>query len=145
MNPHHEARLARTAAWLTATGGLPFVLTAALAAYITEPADWIIHALTGYGVVILSFLGGIHWGRGLMAGQPGRLWIAVIPALYAWLVALLAPWPASAWWLAAGFLAMLALDARDTALPAWYRRLRWIITIVVVLVLLGAALAANPL
>ena len=32
-----------------------------------------------YGFVILSFLGGVHWGRALVLGGAGRFVLAVVP------------------------------------------------------------------
>ncbi len=112
---------------------------------LREAPEWMIHALTGYAAIILSFLGGIHWGIALMLQRPARLYIAVLPALYAW-GALLLPWPWSGWALALGFLPMLGLDWRSRLLPDWYRQLRLSVSIVVILNLCVAAwlVSATP-
>ena len=84
-----------TALRLAYTGLLPFVLGALLV--------WVVHAdvqayvalaLSAYAAVVLSFLGGIHWG--LAMRQPptapawGLVW-GVVPALMAWPAALMPP------------------------------------------------------
>lgn len=94
-------------------------------------------ALAAYGAVILSFLGGIHWGMAMAASSggasssrdtelPRQLVIAVLPSLSGW-AALLLPQPAGLWLLTASFLAMFALDVAVTAqglFPRWYPALR---------------------
>lgn len=107
-------------------------------------------ALLGYGAVILSFVGALHWGfamalPGLGAAQRQWLWIwSVVPALVAW-PALLWAAPGAAVLLAAGFAAHYAQDRRlvaqtGAALPAWYLPLRTRLTLVAsVCLLVGAA------
>ncbi len=73
-------------------GLLPFVLGAALI-WIVRP-DARIHvstALSAYAAVILSFLGGIHWGFGIRAAadQSARFVWAVVPSLLAWIAVLM--------------------------------------------------------
>lgn len=125
----------RAALWLGLAGLIPFV---ALAVLIWLPADlkgsptqWAGPLLTGYGVVILSFMGGCRWG--LAAAGMGQgpnvamLVISVIPALYAWLVALLPDTQAQPL-LAVGLLALLAADlslSKTGGAPAWWPTLRW--------------------
>lgn len=66
-------------------GLVPFVAGAAVVA--VGPAAWhdaALRALIGYAAVIVSFLGGIHWGVGTAAERDGsRLW-GVVPSLLAW-------------------------------------------------------------
>ncbi|ALV25683.1 DUF3429 domain-containing protein [Pannonibacter phragmitetus] len=94
-------------------------------------------ALAAYGAVILSFLGGIHWGVAMAAstGQDGpfeegdlltRLAIAVAPSLAGW-AGLLLPQTSGLLLLAACFAAMFALDltaSREGKFPLWYPALR---------------------
>ena len=80
-------------------------------------------ALMAYGAVVLSFLGGVHWGFALAPGtveQSGRterwrLLFGVMPSLIGW-VALLAPLALPAWTglcvLIAGFLATVIVEAQ---------------------------------
>lgn len=78
-------------------GLLPFV-GLALLLWLVEPdlLPFVAIALAGYGAVIVSFLGGIHWGVAFQPEArltPLRLVWGVVPSLLAW-VALLMP-PAS--------------------------------------------------
>jgi hypothetical protein len=128
--------LPRLALWLGLAGLLPFLGTA-LAAQLgpdsLRPAA--LAALLGYGAVILSFLGAVHWGFALRAAPgsaeaaatPLRLVFGVTPSLIAW-VALLLPVAPGLALLAA---AVLGTAACETALAArglvgaGYLRLRW--------------------
>ncbi len=74
---------------------LPFV-GGALAAAVAPPSwhDAALRALLAYGAVIVSFLGGIHWGSPTGAAHDAaRLW-GVVPSLLAWPLLLL---PSSRW------------------------------------------------
>ena len=86
-------------------GLLPFVLLA-LATWVSEPDRHAIasHALPGYGAVIASFLGAIHWGLALRDASRqslAQLGWGVTPSLVSWVALLLSP--------AAGLLLMAAL------------------------------------
>ncbi|MFO7857727.1 MAG: DUF3429 domain-containing protein [Ectothiorhodospiraceae bacterium] len=122
----------RTTITLGLAGALPFVAvaTALWLAPITEQ-PFLVQALLGYGAVILSFLGGSHWGRMLVTGSGGTtgLIAAVIPSLAGWL-ALLLPLGFDFATLVAAFLLVLALEQRVPA-ARWYRRLRLILTAIV--------------
>ncbi len=145
------AKVPTAAAWLGGAGALPFI--AGVALYIAgEPllAAWGVAALRAYGAVILSFMAGIHWGlamadSGTGAGQGaswGRLGLSVTPALIGWL-ALLVPRGPGLVLLAVTFTALLAIDlvaVRRGMAPAWYPRLRWPLTCIVVACLLLAAI-----
>ena len=50
-------------------------------------------ALSAYAAVIVSFLGGIHWGLALRLPQPPGLLLAwgVVPSLVAWLAVMMPP------------------------------------------------------
>ncbi len=80
----------RTTRALGFAGLLPFV-AGALAAALGPPAwhDGALRALTAYAAVIVSFLGGIHWGAPTDAAHDrARLW-GVVPSLLAWPLLLL--------------------------------------------------------
>jgi hypothetical protein len=101
-------------------------------------------ALLAYGAVILSFLGGIHWGLAIGQGDPSyrHLGVGVVPSLVGW-VALLLGAAAGLLLLAAAFVAVLGLDVqltRDGTAPAWFPRLRTALTAAAVVCLLLAAL-----
>lgn len=88
-------------------------------------------AFMAYGAVILSFLGGIHWGLAIASdlgdgSLPRRLVVSVVPSIVAW-AGLLLPLRVGLLVLAVGFAAMLYVDTRATRVgeaPPWYPRLR---------------------
>ncbi|TNF59491.1 MAG: DUF3429 domain-containing protein [Burkholderiales bacterium] len=114
-------------------GLIPFALLAVLLWLVeADLRGWVSMALAGYGALIASFLGGIHWGLAWLAGrQEGAscgphaqrmhlLW-GVLPSLLAW-PGLLMPAPAGLAWL--GFLLLLcyAVDRklyRRAGLTGW--------------------------
>lgn len=151
---HSLAAIPAPAVWLGAAGVVPFaaavlVLVLPAAGLSVVSTSLAATALSAYGAVILSFLGGVHWGAAVTDPlQPGltvRLSLSVLPSLLGWL-ALLLPHGLALLVLASGFLAMLAVDlhaARLSEVPAWYPRLRIPLTLVVTsLILIGAAFLA---
>lgn len=116
--------------WL---GVLPFAaFTLFLATGAILPRASAIGGLIGYGEIILSFMGGVHWGLAITATHAstgvsaGRLAISVLPALAAFGVSFLPPIPALIV-LAAAFLVLDLYDfaaARSGAAPGWYPALR---------------------
>lgn len=89
-------------------------------------------ALATYAAIIVSFLGGIRWGLAVRAGATDAVpyALSVLPSLVAW-AALAAPEP---WRLAILGLVALALGpidlglVRSGAAPAWFGRLRLILS-----------------
>lgn len=145
-------RIPAAAAWLGALGLIPFiamtlVMMAGGPALPFSPE----RALLGYGAVILSFLGGIHWGLALRPNlaidKPqtpvaSSLIFGVVPSIVGW-AALLLPTTAAIGLLCAGFALQLWLDLDAVArghLPRWFARLRIILTAVVLLNLIAAGL-----
>ncbi len=86
----------RLALQLGYAGLLPFVLGAALVWLVwPEAHPYTTLALSAYAAVIVSFLGGIHWGIAFREAQPEPslfLW-GVLPSLAAWVAVMM---PASA-------------------------------------------------
>jgi hypothetical protein len=162
-----KSQIPSAALWLGLAGLIPFVACAVqialglpLQAKFVGPA---IYALQLYSAVILSFMGGAQWGLAVRDAPGGadtrdraatldrtatletmdwrRYGISVLPALIAW---------AGLWiggrngllLIAAGLATLLAYDlwtvARGEA-PAWYGRLRAILTAVAVTALVIAA------
>ena len=137
-----EVRVSRPAAVLGAAGLIPFIAGAAYLLLGPLPmAQYVFNALIGYGAVILSFMGAIHWGLALRAtaDQAPGAWfaISVVPALLGWGAALLGLAGAhrsALLILMIGFIGVLLLDRqaiRQGLAPAWYWRLRWPLTLVV--------------
>ncbi len=106
-------------------------------------------ALLAYGAVILSFLGGVHWGFALLtpASTPARferlrLVLGVLPALAGWIAVLLprilAPW-SGLLLLIAAFIATAVVEQqaeRHGLMPRGYIWLRWALTIAVSAILI---------
>jgi hypothetical protein len=94
-------------------GLLPFVLLA-LGVWVAEPGQRAFAglALAGYGAVIASFLGAIHWGL-VMRDAPQQslalLGWGVTPSLLAWVALMLSP-PAGLLLIAAVLWACFAVD-----------------------------------
>ncbi|MET3116708.1 putative membrane protein [Undibacterium sp. GrIS 1.8] len=132
-------------------GLIPFCLLS-LACWIVHP-DWLgyfIKAQLSYGVAILSFLGGLHWGIALMSKnlnpadtRKALLW-GVIPSMIAWcsmvnvgvgfLVQII------------GFVVAYQFDKQlylRYELPIWFIALRLKLTGVVVAALAFTFIAAN--
>lgn len=130
------------ACWLGYSGLIPFFVLAVLAALASgETAVEAARALLLYAAIILSFMGGVVWGRGLAGmrdeGLVASLVVSVVPALVAWVGAVLGGSLGAAL-CCAGLVALLVHDVRTHALPDWFRRLRIHLTI-------GAVLATASL
>lgn len=127
----------RWMAWLGYGGLIPIALGALM--LMTGPQSWrhlIQSLMVGYGAVILSFVGAIHWGwvlEGEMeAGRVRRhlLW-SVIPALLAW-PTLIAPFQVAAIFQAMLFLLAWRIDLAcypDSVGLRFFRRLRTHLTL----------------
>lgn len=118
-------------------GLLPFVLGALLSLLVREEAHpYVVLALAGYAAVIISFLGGIHWGLGMRASVPSPTpfaW-AVVPSLLAWVAVVM---PAYAGLVIDGLLLIVCylVDRRSYpahGLSAWLT-LRFRLTVVATL------------
>lgn len=120
---------------LTWGGVLPFVATWLVAAVRPDWRAAAEAAFIAYGAVILSFLGGARWGRGLaLRESPRRFVEAVLPSLVGFAALLLLHAPAWALAvLAVGFATWLHLDLRDRRWPTAYRSLRLQVSVVVLL------------
>lgn len=136
-----SASIPRPALILGLGGLLPFFVTA-IAALVLDNADpsstttseSAVKALGAYGAVILSFLGGVRWGKLLDEPDQLRQWLpltlSVAPSLIAW-PALLLPDTPMLMLLMAGFVIQYALDraaVRHNHLPVWFGRLRLMLT-----------------
>lgn len=114
---------------LGAGGLVPFVgLAIVLWLVPPEPGAWVALALVAYAALIVSFLGGIHWGVAMARGlaTAGHLAWGVAPSLLAW-PALLMPAHAALPWLGLLLIVCYAVDRRLYAaagLGRWLT-LRW--------------------
>jgi len=147
MRPSASARIPPPALALGASGLLPFAgFLFGLWFGSPDLSAWCAKALLNYGMVILAFVGALHWAFAMQASGFGAAdrwtWMgwSVMPALAAWTAGML-PWRLGIGVLLAVFLVHLALDhvlAPRAALPPWYLRLRRLLTAGVVLCLLAA-------
>jgi Protein of unknown function (DUF3429) len=149
MTPYRDATLPKPAAILGVAGLLPFVACAIqvatgqpLGPRLTGPA---LYALTIYGAVILSFLGGIQWGLAVAAADRSDGWrrygLSVVPSFIAWAGVWVGGRPGLIT-LAAGVAIWAFYELWSTGLgeaPAWYGRLRAGLSLVVVAALAAAA------
>ena len=134
-------------AWLGYGGLLPFVGLLILTVVDAHRAPAWSDALVGYGAVILSFVGALHWGFAMSAAsldttqrRQAFVW-SVVPALMAWPATVLAGSAASLI-LVLGFALHLVQDRRlagPAELPTWYLPLRWRLTVVAIVCLLANA------
>jgi hypothetical protein len=146
-----QTRVPSAAKWLGALGAIPFVFLAVTGHFLEGPTrGQAFFALAAYGAVVLSFLGGIHWGLAIAGFGPRandeasfrRLAFSVTPSLVGW-GALLVPPPSGLMLLAVAFVWLLVFDSqasRKAQAPAWYPRLRRPLTLAVVASLTFAAL-----
>ena len=136
---------------LGAAGLLPFVL-GGLGALALEGdgARMSLLGLSAYGAVILSFLGGVHWGLGLAEAadpsvrvQRARFGLGVVPSLIGWaglLVTFVGLPKTGLVVLIAGFVLTTIMEARGAKaglVPGGYMALRWVLSVVVVVCLVS--------
>ena len=64
-------------------GITPFVLFMLMAMFMNEPDDskFLSFLQLSYGAMILSFLGGIHWGQGLPSNNEKQLSFSMLPTV----------------------------------------------------------------
>ncbi len=149
MNPHFLNK--RLSHQLGYAGLLPFIFM--LFGVWFADVSWLQDFVKGqlaYGIVILSFLGGIHWGAGMLSTElsavdtkKALMW-GVTPSLIAWSATLFGGFGFAV--LMAGFVAALKVDQQlypAYGMPDWLIDLRKRLTIVVVLVLMTTVIGAN--
>ena len=119
----------------------------------TADATWIGDFVKGqlaYAMVILSFLGGVHWGVAVLSNtlpedisRRALSW-GVTPSLIAWCATLFSGFGFAV--LMAGFIAALQVDKQlytAYGMPDWMIPMRKRLTTVVVLMLLLTVIGAN--
>ncbi|MGJ4926720.1 DUF3429 domain-containing protein [Bradyrhizobium sp. HKCCYLS2038] len=128
-------------------GLIPFIGLAVLAIAGDEAIRAsALRAQIGYGAVIVSFLGALHWGIAVqtpaLASWPRIAW-GVTPSLLGWVALLLPPLPALVL-LAAVLLAALVFDEFSFGGDdhrAWFLKLRRLLSIGAMLALLATLIS----
>lgn len=102
----------------------------------TEVANQALWLQTIYGAVILSFLGGVHWGRALAGDRYRASWQrltwSVIPPLVGWVIVFLPYIQTIALGYAIAFTFAFIIDlqaVKHGMFPSWYGKLRKILTV----------------
>ena len=128
------------------SGLLPLIAGAALCHPVAaEYRPFGATLLIDYGAIILSFMGGVHWGAAMMlnGSDNGKLAKSVLPSLAA-LLGILIGGAAGLLILAIGFIGLLLYDESEVKkgqLTRWYPYLRRPLTTIVVISLLFGAYA----
>ena len=145
-----QARLPRLLGYL---GLVPIVFSTALIFIDAQHLMFWKNILLTYAVVILSFLGALHWAFAMTIEtltikqrQSMMAW-SVIPSLIAWL-ALFMPQVLGCILLSCFFVFALLMDfrlAKSASLPNWYLPLRFRLTLVMTFGLLAAAFIIQPI
>lgn len=127
-----ENPLVQQATRLAWAGLIPFIATSVLGAFNVYP-DFLLQVFLVYSAVILSFLGGIHWGLAMTENMPrphGALLLCMLPPFVGWGAVAFIPEQAALIVLAGAYLLWLNYDLRMVNQP-WYERFRKPITFVV--------------
>ena len=132
---------------LMGLGGLiPFFLCAGAAHSGVSPWNALAVVACGiYGSIILSFTGAVHWGLAMQGDRHPKWFIwSVMPAIYAWLPVVVFEPGLTLLALVPGFFLSWLVDCRaaqDGLLPAWYMRLRHVLTLGATMALAAGSLA----
>lgn len=146
FNAPNRNKKAPQTALLLGYAGLTFLAGAVFSLPIAASLwPWGNMLLLNYAAIILSFMGGVHWGVAMLPNpiEKSRMVKSVIPSLAA-LIGIVIGGNAGLMILAIGFIGLLFYDeveARKGHLTDWYPLLRRPLTTTVVLCLL-AGLAA---
>ena len=140
-------QLSRLHLLLPTFGVFPFIACLALSFLgVTDLAVLInpLYIANTYGLTIISFMAGTHWGFYLYKASRIRFLISSnIITIAAWVAFLLYPPQLTALILAFCFIAVLASDAslaREQHLNLRYMKVRYVMTSIVVICLVGVAI-----
>lgn len=149
MNTHFLNK--RQISQLTVGGVVPFLLLM-LACWVVD-IEWVgvfMRAQLAWGIAILSFLGGMHWGGALTRSDLGveqtrkaLVW-GIVPTLVAWSSTLAGGFGFAM--LMIGFVLAYQADKRHFAwygFPDWFLALRLKVTTAVIVTLALTVIAAN--
>lgn len=129
-------------------GGLvPFVFLAAASLMgLRMPFASASALLVGYGAIILSFVGALHWGAQLSKDEPtaSRFVWSVLPALLGWVALILSAVPATLL-LITGLIICWAYDWRVITQGEWPSYMRSLRTILTAIACLSLSVNLRPL
>ena len=133
------SKVARTLGY---AGLIPFIaLTIALFIVDADSAIFVKFAFQSYAAVILTFIGGVHWGliikEETFPAYKLILIASILPSLLGW-TSLLLPQQFALTLLLASFLGLIFYEYKvlwASLFPVWYRQLRVILTTVVCLLI----------
>ncbi len=127
-------------------GLLPFTFGALAVCFAPEIRAEAASALIVYGAIVLSFLGGVRWGFAMLEGGEGS-WsaygLSAIPSLLAWIGALTSG-PEGLIILALALVLWFFAERANPPslpLPAWYGRVRGVLTAIATVSLSAAAVS----
>ncbi|MDJ0806996.1 MAG: DUF3429 domain-containing protein [Gammaproteobacteria bacterium] len=135
--------LEHRAKWLGYLGLLPFAAGLVGLALIAPGSELVMSGVHGYGAVILTFVGAIHWGRAMASNDAALMTWSVLPSLVAWISLLLKPefgLPV----LILSFLSLNFFDQQQYQDAAWFRPLRFRLTAGVTILLTISWLLGLP-
>lgn len=133
---HTSLHFERRVYWLGYLGLAPLLLGSSWLAL--EPTNQAaLDFVKAYAAVILTFVGAIHWGRGLHSQRAELVSVSVLPSLLAF-ACLLLPAKTALPMLAGGFVLQLLLDGHQYRQLPWFRRMRIRLTGIVVALLIVA-------
>lgn len=106
-------------------------------------------AIIGYGALILSFLGGVRWGLRLQGGAGSDLtFIMGILGALGGFATLLMPYTIGLVVLAIGFALQGAWDVWSGGVPAFYARLRgvmtWLVCVIIIAIIVVKLVIGGP-
>ena len=137
-----EMQRVRLPLWLGLVGLSPFIVCT-VSVYLL-PVLWqalAVKTFIIYSAIVLSFLGGVHWGVAISLDRCGtrdfnaRLLVSTLPGLLAW-PALTLDYPEAMAILLVGFWLIRLYERQQDSterLPGWYQGLRGLLNTVVVL------------
>lgn len=127
---------------LTLVSAVPFIgMSIAVSARMFDNNAFVIHTLLTYSAIILSFLGGVHWGIAVSNYSHDRrtanmlIGESVVPSILAWGVLLHTPLHIQLLVLTVLFIFVWAIDSvlvGRKIIPLWFFEIRCILTPIVV-------------
>jgi hypothetical protein len=134
--PSTNEKMPSYARFLGVAGLIPFVATTAGSVYMPEAMFLMAEVQASYGSLILSFLGGIHWGLAMKTQNSNpRYLLSVLPSLLGFFAVDFVPHPPIRLLIeSAGFVGLLGADwiaHKQHITPPWYLGLRLFLTGVV--------------